>query len=154
MNKTPEQLPLPMEVPGLALEETTLKAKYLDAIKDLYCPWALRHPRHRFAEYDKYRAIWCEELVKWRTGPDPWKFNGLTDFAWRVQHERISEGGQYFNCLNWSDRRQRVYLGDGLLEYLGLLKDEVKRVYPARPTATVISPDFHADEPEYDEDDE
>lgn len=106
-----------------------LRERYLEAIKGGYWPWAERHPRVRFSEYDKFRAIWMDELWHWLFGENPRQVYSLTAFAWKVQHERMSEGGYKSVCLNWSDRNQRVYLGDGLLEYLGLLKDEVESIY-------------------------
>ena len=105
-----------------------LRTKYLDATKGLYCPWAEIPPRKRFAEYDEWRAIWVEELRAWLYGGNPRQVGSLTQLAWKVQHDRIGEGGRRFYCLNWSDRSQRVYLGDGLIEYLGVLKDEVERM--------------------------
>lgn len=117
------------EVPSVATETATLRERYLAAIKGIYCPWADRHPRNRFAEYDRFRSIWTEELHRWLFGDNALKVYSLSEFAWRVQHQRISEGGRLLNCLNFSDRRQRVYLGDGLLQYLGLLKDDVEKLY-------------------------
>ena len=112
-----------------------LKTRYLDAIKNLYCPWAEVHPRRRFSEFDQFRTIWTDELWKWIFGDNPRQVSSLTEFAWAVQHDRISEGGRNTICLNWSDKNQRVYLGDGLLEYLGLLKDEVEKHYGHNITA-------------------
>lgn len=107
----------------------TLRERYLAAIKDDHYPWARRHHRHRFTEYDQFRAIWQDELWHWLYGDNPRGIGSLTVFAWKVQHARISNGGRNTNCLNWSNKNQRLYLGDGLLDYLGLLKDEVERLY-------------------------
>lgn len=112
----------------------TLRARYLEAIGKRAWPYCgpqydNPHPKHRFAEYDQFRAIWTDELWKWLFGDNPRKIYSLTQFAWDVQHDRISEGGYKSTCLNWSDRNQRVYLGDGLLEYLGILKDDVEAVH-------------------------
>jgi len=106
-----------------------LRERYIAAIKDGYFPWAKRHPRHRFAEYDEFRPIWSHELWQWIFGDNPRHVDTLTAFAWAVQHHRISEGGYKSTCLNWSDKNQRLYLGDGLLEYLGLLKDDLESAY-------------------------
>lgn len=104
----------------------TLRVRYREAVAHLHCPWADRPPSYRFAEYDQFRAIWCQELHQWLYGDNPRGVHSLTQLAWKVQHARISDGGRIFNCLNFSDRTQRVYLGDGLLEYLGLLKDDLR----------------------------
>jgi hypothetical protein len=110
-----------------------VRERYLEAIKGGHWPWAQVHPRARFSEYDGFRAIWADELWQWLYGGNPRRVHCLTAFAWAVQHARMSGGGRSAVCLNWSDRNQRVYLGDGLLEYLGILKDEVKRVYGQPP---------------------
>lgn len=104
----------------------SLRLRYLEAVRGLYCPWSMVSPRYRFTEYDQFRSIWTHEIWQWLYGSNPLKCHSLTDLAWKVQHERISEGGYKCTCLNFSDRNQRVYLGDGLLEYLGLLCDDVR----------------------------
>ena len=106
-----------------------LRARYLEAIKGGFWPWAERHPRNRFGEYDQFRGIWCAELRNWLFGDNARQVYSLTELAWAVQHDRLSDGGKKIICLNWSDRNQRVYLGDGLLEYLGLLKDDIEAAY-------------------------
>jgi len=110
-------------------EKSSLRERYRKSVAGIYCPWAEIHPRNRFSEYDQFRTIWIDELYQWLYGENPHQVYSLTAFAWRVQHARMSDGGHKCVCLNWSDRNQRVYLGDGLLEYLGLLKDEVERIY-------------------------
>jgi hypothetical protein len=109
----------------------TLKERY-----DLACAggriWSPADARKRFVEYDRHRLTFCHELWLWLYGSNPRKLYSLTAFAWSVTHSPINGGGITTWCLDWSDRRQRVYLGDGLIEYLGLLKDEVERIYGPR----------------------
>ena len=88
--------------------------------------------RERFGEYDGYREIFIEELESWLGGSNPREVKNLEDFAWKVQGVRISEGVKNANCLDWDSRKQRAHLGDGLLEYLGLLESRVKGSIPER----------------------
>ncbi|MEM7700061.1 MAG: hypothetical protein AAF236_16830 [Verrucomicrobiota bacterium] len=121
------------------MQASDLRSRYLEAIKDGYWPWAERHPRDRFSEYDQFRKIWCSELHNWLFGDNTREVSSLTEFAWTVQHDCLSGEGKSIICLNWSDRNQRVYLGDGLLEYLGLLKDDIEAAYTGQNSEGQLS---------------
>jgi hypothetical protein len=96
--------------------------------------WNPRVARARFAEYDAYRAVWCSALHAWLYGESPYDASTLSRLAWLVAWDTINEQGKYIRCLDFNERRQKLYLGDGLLLYLGLLKDEIERTY-GRQTA-------------------
>lgn len=112
----------------------SLGIRYRTAVQDLYTPWAEISPADRFEEYDEHRAVWAEELYSWLYRGNPRGIRCMTHFAWDIQHERLSQGGTCTVCLNFNTRSQRFFLGDGLLQYLGLLKDDMETLY-GEPTS-------------------
>lgn len=115
----------------LATDHAELRRRYIDACERCWDPVKARA---RFAEYDEYREVFCREMYAWLYGTNPRAIDTLTGFAWEVTHTPINEGGKFLRCLDFSDRKQRVYLGGGLLEYLGLLKDAMEEVYGGQRT--------------------
>ncbi len=98
-----------------------LRNKYREACKECWNP---REAVRRFAEYDRYRPQFVAALRKWIQEERP---TSLTKCVWHCCWE-FNEG-KYLNCLDFSERRQKIYLGDGLIEYVKLLLEEIERVY-------------------------
>ena len=112
----------------IGVQESTFRERYTAATARC---WSPRRADRRFAEFDSYRAQFAHGIWDWLFGANQHGVDSLTALAWKMTHE-INDGGRSTRCLDWSDKKQRLYLGDGLMEYLGLLKDEVKRVYEGK----------------------
>lgn len=103
----------------------TLQARYREACARCFDPGKARR---RLSEYDQFRAAFWHALYDWDYGSNKYRANTLSELAWAVLHE-INEGGTRTHCLNWSDTRQKLFLGDGLVHYLGLLRDDLRSLY-------------------------
>jgi hypothetical protein len=98
------------------------RARYIEAVKECWNPG---EARRRFPEYDQYHETWWREIVAWKFGDNPREFGSLTQLAYKIAWE-INDGGKYLNCMDFNERKQRVYLGSGLIQYLGILCDEIE----------------------------
>lgn len=122
---------------GIAAHVTDLRQRYNEAVKST--AWKPGTARRRFTEYDQYRALFCREIEAWLYRGNPRATYSLCALAWKVTHEVVNDGGRGLKCWTWSDRNQRAYLGDGFLEYLGLLREAVKASQERKPPVTTTA---------------
>ena len=98
-----------------------LRAKYAEAVQRC---WSPAKARARFAEYDRYRPQFQTAIRAWNRARRP---TSLRKMIWQTCAEFNAR--RYVNCLDFNERKQRFYLGDGLFEYVLLLVEEIERVY-------------------------
>lgn len=112
----PDDCPMPTEA---------LRVLYREACAACFDP---HKARRRFAEYDEFRSRFWHAIHDYDYGNNVYEANSLSELAWAVLHD-INEGGTRTHCLNWSDHKQKLYLGDGLTTYLGILRDGIRSLY-------------------------
>lgn len=88
--------------------------------------WNPRAALARFTEFDAHRERFIAEIKEWLHGGNRRGVHSLGEMAWEVVHAINHEHGKQMLCLDFNEKRQRVFLADGLMQYLGLLKDDVE----------------------------
>ena len=130
------------EVESIAVAPSpTLRDRYNAACKRCWHPPTARR---RFSEYDQFRAAFTSAIDDWIYGENTIKAHSLSDLAWKVLANH-NDGST--TCLDFNERTQRLYLGDGLLNYLGLLKDDLKALRERfhRPSKRLPRPNVASD---------